>query len=198
MIQLYFRTEDRDRCFIAIGSNVPAGGKSTYEIVRSAIDALDCESIQVIERSRLYKSPAFPPGTGDDYVNAVVEVATESDATELLNRLHETEERFGRTRISRWGARILDLDLLALGDAVLPDTETYSTWRALSLEEQKVRVPDGLILPHPRMQDRAFVLVPLAEIAPDWVHPVIGQTAAEMRDALPEADRRAIRPIERP
>lgn len=195
MVQLYFRTNGRDRCFVALGSNIPAGGKSTREIVVSARSRLDDEGIEVIKSSRLYESPAFPPGTGDAYVNAVVEVAAESDATELLQRLHGIEKSFGRTRKSRWGARILDLDLLALGDAVLPDVDTYTTWRTLSLKDQRSRVPDGVILPHPRLQDRAFVLVPLAEIAPDWVHPVLGQSAEALRDALPEDDLAAIRPI---
>lgn len=162
------------------------------------MDALDAEDIKIIEKSSFYESPAFPPGAGDAYVNAVVEVRTSLDVRELLKRLHETEAAFGRTRVSRWGSRILDLDLLAMGDAVLPDPETYAAWRDLPLDDQKARVPDTLILPHPRIQDRAFVLVPLAEIAPDWVHPVIGETAETLRDALPEADRLAIRPIAAP
>ena len=162
------------------------------------MDALDAEDIKIIGKSRFYESPAFPPGAGDAYVNAVVEVRTSLDVRELLKRLHETEAAFGRTRVSRWGSRVLDLDLLAMGDTVLPDPETYAAWRDLPLDDQKTRVPDTLILPHPRIQDRAFVLVPLAEIAPDWVHPVIGETAETLRDALPEADRLAIRPIAAP
>ncbi|MDU8943923.1 2-amino-4-hydroxy-6-hydroxymethyldihydropteridine diphosphokinase [Ovoidimarina sediminis] len=186
--------------YIALGSNICAGGMTPEEVVRAAIQALRDGGINVLSVSSLYENPAFPPGAGDDYVNAVVEIAFDEnvaqiDATELLKRLHAIEARFGRRRESRWGARILDLDLLAVGDQVLPDPETYAEWRDLPLEEQKTRVPDGLILPHPRIQDRAFVLVPLAEIAPDWVHPVIGRTAQALRDALPEAERAAIRPI---
>lgn len=94
----------------------------------------------------------------------------------------------GRERGTRWGQRTLDLDLLAMGDLVLPDAQVYAHWRDLPLEDQARRAPEQLILPHPRLQDRAFVLVPLSDVAPDWRHPVLGRTVLEMRDALsPEA-----------
>jgi 2-amino-4-hydroxy-6-hydroxymethyldihydropteridine diphosphokinase len=109
--------------------------------------------------------------------------------------MHAVEERFGRVRERRWGMRTLDLDLLALGDSVVPDAGTQDSWRALPQEAQVRAVPDQLILPHPRLQDRAFVLVPLADVAPDWVHPRTGKTVAEMLAALPEADRAAVKPL---
>ena len=68
-------------------------------------------------------------------------------------------------------------------------------WMTLSAENQKQKWPDQLILPHPRLQDRAFVLVPLADVAPDWVHPVLGRTVLEMRDALPAEDLDQIVPL---
>jgi 2-amino-4-hydroxy-6-hydroxymethyldihydropteridine diphosphokinase len=91
--------------------------------------------------------------------------------------------------------RTLDLDLLAVGDLVLPDATTYAEWRALPADLQRLRAPDDLILPHPRMQDRAFVLVPLADVAPDWVHPVLGLSVAEMRDGLPADDLAGVVPL---
>lgn len=125
-------------------------------------------------------------------MNAVVGVSTELAPRAALARLHDIEASFGRIRGKRWSARILDLDLLALGDHVVPDHATYEEWAALPLKEQKERTPDELILPHPRMAERAFVLVPLADVAPDWVHPVTGRTAMEMRDALNPNDLAAI------
>ena len=82
-----------------------------------------------------------------------------------------------------------------MGGQVVPDRDTWSQWRDLPPEEQARRAPDRLILPHPRLQDRAFVLVPLADIAPDWVHPVSGHSVRQMLSALPPDEINAVRPM---
>lgn len=79
---------------------------------------------------------------------------------------------------------------------MLPDSATFEEWHGLSPREQAEATPDQLILPHPRLQDRAFVLVPLADVAPDWVHPILGKSVARMLADLPEADRAEIRPMQ--
>lgn len=156
--------------------------------MRAALVALAAEGAEVRAVSRFYATPCFPPGAGPDYVNAAAEIAVPGDARQVLDLLNRIEAQFGRDRVRRWGRRTLDLDLIAQGQTVLPDRATYGGWFDLALEDQMTQSPDELILPHPRLHERAFVLVPLADIAPDWRHPVLGSTVRDMLDALPADD----------
>jgi 2-amino-4-hydroxy-6-hydroxymethyldihydropteridine diphosphokinase len=113
-----------------------------------------------------------------------------------MDLLHEVEAHFGRTRERRWGGRTLDIDLIAMADLVLPDLAGWTRWHNLPAARQAKEAPQTLILPHPRLQDRAFVLVPLMDVAPDWRHPVTGQTVAQMVQSLPQAEIDAIRPLQ--
>ena len=182
---------------VAIGANLPFEGDPPEVTLRRAIGSLEQEGLSVLAVSRFYATPCFPAGAGPDYVNAAVlfEVADDVDPASILAVLHRVEARFGRQRAVRWGMRTLDLDLVALGDSVLPDAETQDAWRNLAPEAQARVAPDRLILPHPRLQDRAFVLVPLADVAPDWRHPRDGRTVAEMLADLPGTDRAEVRPL---
>ncbi len=181
--------------FVAFGSNLPAATASPEALVLRALRLLSGDSVSLTAQSRLYRSPAFPEGSGPDYINGVVALRTSLSAQGLLARLHRIEALLGRERKSRWGARSLDLDLLAFDQQILPDLSGYEYWRNLPLEQQMQRAPETLILPHPRLQDRAFVLLPLAEIAPNWLHPVLDESAVSLLARLPEADRQAILPL---
>jgi 2-amino-4-hydroxy-6-hydroxymethyldihydropteridine diphosphokinase len=136
--------------------------------------------------SRLFSTPAFPYGSGPDFVNCALKLDTGLSAEAVLEALHQIEAIFGRVRQKRWAPRTLDLDLIAYDDKVLPDRDTYLKWVELSFEEQMKRAPKELILPHPRLAERAFVLVPLADVAADWVHPVTRRSVKQMLDALPD------------
>ena len=182
---------------IALGANVETGGRSLAGTLAEALDRIAAEpGIAVAARSRWYRTPAHPPGSGPDFVNGAARVETELAPEALLAALHGVEAALGRARPARWAPRVCDLDLIAVDGLVLPDRETVERWMALDLGAAQTVSPPRLILPHPRMHERAFVLVPLAEIAPDWRHPVLGRAAAELRDALPEAERRAATPVD--
>ena len=181
---------------IALGANQPSPAGGPSQTLTAAIRVLaDIPGLQLQRASRLYAIPAFPAGSGPDFANAAAAFETALPAGEILNHLHRIEAEFARARDSRWSARSLDLDLLALGDQILPSSETWQHWHDLPLTEQMKTAPKQLILPHPRLQDRAFVLVPLADVAPGWVHPVLNQTVIQMRDALPKPDLEDVKPL---
>jgi 2-amino-4-hydroxy-6-hydroxymethyldihydropteridine diphosphokinase len=112
--------------------------------------------------SSLYESPAWPDPADPAFINAIAEIETSLPPEALLAGLHAIEAGFGRRRSVRNAPRSLDLDLIAYHNEIRGGEDA------------------DLILPHPRLSGRAFVLAPLLEVAPDWRHPVSGETAAEM------------------
>lgn len=132
----------------------------------AALSVIDCAELRVLRSSRWYESEPVPPADQPWFVNGVAEVSTALDPGELLERLHDVEAAFGRVRRQANEARILDLDLLAY--------------------DRLVSAPgDSPVLPHPRLAKRAFVVLPLAELAPDWRHPVSGLSASDLASRLP-------------
>lgn len=187
---------DARHALVAFGANLPFSGQPPQVTLRQAAFEVE-RRIGPVTMSRLFATPCFPAGAGPDYVNAAARVSLPKDmaAEQVLAALHRIEADFGRRRDTRWGMRTLDLDLLALDDLLHPDAATWTAWAGLAPDDQARRTPEGLILPHPRLQDRAFVLVPLADVAPDWRHPVNNRTVLQMRDALPVADLDQVRPL---
>jgi len=181
--------------YVALGSNLSTATRTSQQVVTEALRLFSGESLRIIQQSQWYSAPAFPKGNGPDYVNGVVEIETSLGAAETIAALHRIEAKLGRARTTRWASRVVDLDLLALGGIIAPSVEEYTRWQTLQLDAQMTETPEGLVLPHPRLQDRAFVLIPLAEIAPDWRHPVLGQTASTLLAALSSAERDEILPL---
>ncbi len=179
---------------IALGGNFPNGTLTPLQTQIAAIKDIKALGFTALKASRFFQSPAFPAGAGPDYVNSALCVARPDmgDAVALLQQLAKIEADHGRERHHRWGGRSLDLDLLAFGDRILPDTQSFRAWADLDISLAAQTAPDRLILPHPRLHERAFVLAPLMDISPDWRHPVFGKTVREMYAALPDESRSGV------
>jgi 2-amino-4-hydroxy-6-hydroxymethyldihydropteridine diphosphokinase len=151
---------------VGIGSNLAAPGyRSPRDTAMAAVAQLPAIGVAIVARSPWYLSEPVPASDQPWFVNGVVEIATELPSPELLARLLGLEAQFGRERGARDAARTLDLDLLDY------DGRECST--------------SDLVLPHPRLHERRFVLAPLCDIVPDWRHPRLGLSAAELLAGLP-------------
>ena len=114
--------------FIALGSNLNLDGVSSLELIKKAIIELEKSNFNLQAISRFFKNPAFPIGSGPDFVNAVVKVRIDAKPQNILDQLHSIEKKFGRSRGKRWDGRTLDLDLLAVGQSIQPSNSTYLYW----------------------------------------------------------------------
>ena len=153
--------------FIALGSNVAGRFAHPIEAVETAMQVIQDIEIKMVSRSRFYRSAAWPDPADPEFINAMMSVETSLAPGALLARLHAVEAEFGRERRQVNAPRTLDLDIVDFAGRVSPPG-------------------DRPILPHPRLADRAFVLLPLAEIAPDWRHPVTGAAIGDLIRALPD------------
>jgi len=157
--------------FIGFGSNQG----DSVAIINGAIALLrENSQIEIEEVSSFYRTKPEGLESQPWFVNGVIKCTAEIEPEEMLRLLREIESRFGRVRRERWGPRTLDLDILAYGDRI-------------------VNLPD-LTIPHPRLHERRFVLVPLQEIAPDWNHPLLLTSAESLLERLGgQADNEVLR-----
>ena len=159
--------------YIALGANLPSGGRTPLQTVEAALKALDEAGLTVVAASSAWSSPAWPDPSDPPYVNAVARIVSGLSPRELLDGLHVIEAGFGRKRTVPNAPRPLDLDLI-------------------DHSGQCLREESGLEIPHPRACQRAFVLLPLQEIAPDWCDPISGRSISELVADLPSHDRGAM------
>ena len=152
---------------IALGANLPGAAGEPAETLKRALARLDALGVTILRASSFYGTPAWPDPSDPPFVNAVAAVETALQPVELLALLHGVETEFGRLRSAPNAPRTLDIDLLDHDGRIMTE---------------------GVMLPHPRIAERAFVLVPLAEVAPGWRHPVTGQGGADLLAVLPDRD----------
>lgn len=160
---------DKSEIILGVGANLPSLAGSPRETAAAAIEALKEKGIFVERCSSFWKSAPVPISDQPWYINAVVSVKTDLAPEDLLAALHEIERDFKRERGIANQARTLDLDLLAYG--------------------RRIVKTGNLVVPHPRMSERAFVLLPLAEILPDWTHPISGVSVQILIDRLPDGQQ---------
>ncbi len=155
---------------VGLGANLPSATYgSPQATLAAALAALAAEGVAADKLSPWYRSAPMPAGDQPWYVNGVAAVTTRLGPGELLDLLHRIERRFGRIRRERNEARVLDLDLLDYDGRVQPGGPAT--------------------LPHPRLHERAFVLLPLRDVAPGWRHPVSGIAVEDLIAALPPGQR---------
>ncbi|MDQ6999698.1 MAG: 2-amino-4-hydroxy-6-hydroxymethyldihydropteridine diphosphokinase [Mariprofundus sp.] len=147
--------------FIAFGGNL-GDVLSNFRSARQNIARL--EGIHVTRSSLLYRTPPLGPAGQPDYLNAMIAAESELKPLALLTALQTIETQHGRIRAEHWGARTMDLDIIAMDSLVIDD--------------------ERLSIPHPQMHHRQFVLRPLCDIEPNWQHPNLNKTASQLLNAL--------------
>lgn len=170
--------------FVALGANLPSPRFGPPQAtLEAALAAMAPRIGPLIARSRWFESEPVPKSDQPWFVNGVASLKTDLKPLNILKILHDIEREFGRVRRARWEARLLDLDLLAVDEQVLPDREGWASAPA-----------NAFRLPHPRLRERRFVLLPLLDVAPDWRHPVTGEGVGEMLAKLPAGE--VVRPLQ--
>ena len=155
---------------IGLGANLPTEKFGPPRAaLGAALHAIEQKGIQIKQRAPWYQTAPVPISDQPWYVNGVAELTTDQSPSEVIAILLELENSFGRVRTARYAPRILDLDLLAYKDQIIIGT-----------------TPTDLTVPHPRMQGRSFVVLPLRNIAPVWCDPVSGLTISEIANQLPK------------
>lgn len=159
--------------FIGIGTNLGDKKKNILDALGHLAKLFELKKVSSFYHTKAVGGPQGQP----DFINAVAQIEACSSPREVMNALMDIERQMGRVRAERWGPRLIDLDLLDYDGMVLKDV--------------------NLEIPHPRLHERAFVLAPLAEIAPTWRHPCLGKTVEELLGQLSEDDRNVIIAIEK-
>jgi len=158
---------------IGLGANLPSPiHGSPIETLEACLKRLPEMGLRVVKASRWFKSAPVPMSDQPWYINGVALIETEKNARDTLQTLLDAENAFGRVRSEANAPRVLDLDLIAYNDQIIED--------AGKIEDKP------FCIPHPRMNERAFVLLPIKDLNPDWKHPKLGVDLKDLVAKLPE------------
>jgi 2-amino-4-hydroxy-6-hydroxymethyldihydropteridine diphosphokinase len=166
------------RIYIALGANQPYGGCAPLENLNLALGALETAGVRVHATSQPWRTPAWPDPADPPFTNGAAQLETDLSPSGLMELMHAVEAKLGRSRGVRNAPRTLDLDLIDFHGRVERGGE------------------GAPVLPHPRACTRAFVLLPLRQVAPYWTDPVSGHSIDALIAAIPKADRDACRPAD--
>lgn len=179
-------------CWLSLGSNLPFQDKQPIDVLKAAIAALGNAGVHSIEVSGFYQTEPVPKSDQPDFINCVVTGATDLLPHDLLAVCQSIEMSYGRKRATRWGTRTLDIDIIDYDQQLYPSVDE---WHAVAVNVSAGTKMPELVLPHPFMHVRAFVLKPLCDLTPDWRHPVYRTTAVGMLLGQPQAGQAGIVPI---
>lgn len=160
------QTSNLQTVYLLLGSNLG----NSKEILDKAIELLTEKIGVIISQSKDYETKPWGVTDQPDFLNLAIAIHTKLKPLEILEQTQSIENQLGRVRKERWGARLIDIDIMFYGDEII--------------DEPNLKVP------HPLIQERDFALIPLAEIAPNFVHPVLGKTVLELSESLIERTNR--------
>ena len=171
---------------VVLGSNLSSEFGNSAETLKKCVDEIRSNpDIVSLSESNWYISSSFLDKREPRYVNVGIRFITKLNPIRLLHFTSGLENKYGRKRQERWGPRTCDIDILLCDQLILPSKVYFKKWLNLNISDQIKLVPDELILPHPRLQERTFFLKPLIDLQPDWIHPFLKVKAKEMLDSLP-------------